>query len=45
MRKLLTLAALSIVAIPLQAKDKPAYEKGVLTANELFFLRLCREGQ
>ena len=30
MRKLLTLAALSIVAIPLQAKDKPAYEKGVL---------------
>jgi hypothetical protein len=30
MRKLLTLAALSIVAIPLQGKDKPAYEKGVL---------------
>jgi hypothetical protein len=30
MRKLLTLAALAFVALPVQAKDKPAYERGVL---------------
>lgn len=30
MRKILAVAALALVAIPLQAKDKPAYERGVL---------------
>lgn len=30
MRKILTLAALAVAAVPLQAKDKPAYERGVL---------------
>ena len=30
MRKLFTLAVLVFVALPLQAKEKPAYEKGVL---------------
>jgi hypothetical protein len=30
MKKFWTLAALAFVALPLQAKDKPAYEKGVL---------------
>src|ERR1700719_495922 len=30
MRKFFTLAALALAALPLQAKDKPAYEKGVL---------------
>jgi hypothetical protein len=30
MRKLLSLAALALVALPIQAKDKPAYERGVL---------------
>jgi hypothetical protein len=34
MRKLFSLAALAIVALPLQAKDKPAYEKGVLLQME-----------
>jgi hypothetical protein len=34
MRKLLSLAALAVVALPLQAKDKPAYEKGVLLQME-----------
>jgi len=31
MRKLITLAALAFLALPLQAKDKPAYERGTLT--------------
>lgn len=30
MKKLLTLAALAFIALPLQAKDKHAYEKGTL---------------
>jgi hypothetical protein len=30
MRKILLLAALASAAMPLQAKDKPAYERGVL---------------
>ncbi|MGB7285235.1 MAG: hypothetical protein WBE13_23460 [Candidatus Acidiferrum sp.] len=30
MKKLFTLAALAFVALPLQAKNKPAYERGVL---------------
>jgi hypothetical protein len=30
MRKFFTLAALAFVTLPLQAKDKPAYEKGLL---------------
>ena len=30
MKKLLTLAALAFIALPLQAKDKHVYEKGVL---------------
>ena len=30
MRKTLVLAALAFAAVPLQAKDKPAYERGVL---------------
>jgi hypothetical protein len=36
MRKLFSLAALAVVALPLQAgaKDKPAYEKGVLLQME-----------
>jgi len=34
MRKLFTLAALALVALPLQAKDQPAYEKGVLMQME-----------
>lgn len=34
MRKLFTLAALALLALPLQAKDKPAYEKGVLLQME-----------
>jgi hypothetical protein len=34
MRKLFSLAALAVVAIPLQAKDKPTYEKGVLLQME-----------
>jgi hypothetical protein len=34
MRKLFTLATLSILALPLQAKDKPAYEKGTLMQME-----------
>jgi hypothetical protein len=33
-RKFFTLAALAVVALPLQAKDKPAYEKGVLMQME-----------
>lgn len=31
MRKLLAFAALGMFALPLQAKDKPVYERGVLT--------------
>jgi hypothetical protein len=34
MKKLLTLAALAFLALPLQARDKPAYEKGVLLQME-----------
>ena len=34
MRKFSVLAALMFVALPLQAKDKPAYEKGVLLQME-----------
>ncbi|MHB8502458.1 MAG: hypothetical protein ACYDCG_18200 [Candidatus Acidiferrales bacterium] len=34
MRKLFTLAALVFVALPLQAKDKHAYEKGLLMQME-----------
>jgi len=34
MRKLFTLAALAVVALPLEAKDKPADEKGVLMQME-----------
>jgi hypothetical protein len=34
MRKLFTLAALAVVALPLQAKDKPTYEKGMLMQME-----------
>ncbi|MGB2621102.1 MAG: hypothetical protein WA857_01265 [Candidatus Acidiferrum sp.] len=34
MKKLLTLAALAFLALPLQAKDKPAYEKGLLLQME-----------
>jgi hypothetical protein len=34
MRKLFTLAAIAIAALPLQAKDKPAYEEGVLIQME-----------
>jgi hypothetical protein len=34
MRRIFTLAALALVALPLQAKDKHAYEKGVLMQME-----------
>jgi hypothetical protein len=34
MRRIFTLATLALVALPLQAKDKPAYEKGVLMQME-----------
>jgi hypothetical protein len=34
MRKLFSLAALAVVALPLSAKDRPAYEKGVLLQME-----------
>ena len=34
MRKFSILAAVILVALPLQAKDKPAYEKGVLLQME-----------
>jgi hypothetical protein len=34
MRKLFTLGAMAILALSLQAKDKPAYEKGVLMQME-----------
>jgi len=34
MRKFSVLAAVVLVALPLQAKDKPAYEKGVLLQME-----------
>src|ERR1700721_2927424 len=34
MRRIFTLAALALVALPLQAKDKHAYEKGVLKQME-----------
>lgn len=34
MRKLFALAAMAIVALPLQAKDKHTYDKGVLTQME-----------
>jgi hypothetical protein len=34
MRKLFSLAALAAVALPLPAKDKPAYEKGVVLQME-----------
>ena len=34
MRKLSTFAAMVIVAMPLLAKDKPAYEKGILLQME-----------
>jgi len=34
MRKIFALAALTLVALPLHAKDKPAYEKGVLLQME-----------
>jgi len=34
MKKLFALAALVVAAFPLQAKDKPAYEKGVLMQME-----------
>ena len=34
MRKFFTLAALAVVALSLQAKDKPTYEKGVLMQME-----------
>jgi hypothetical protein len=34
MRRIFTLATLALVALPLQAKDKHAYEKGVLMQME-----------
>jgi hypothetical protein len=34
MRKFFTLAALAVAALPLHAKDKPAYQKGVLLEME-----------
>jgi hypothetical protein len=34
MKKLFVFAALVVVTLPLQAKDKPAYEKGVLMQME-----------
>jgi hypothetical protein len=34
MKKLFVLAALVVAALPLQAKDKPSYEKGVLMQME-----------
>jgi len=34
MRRIFTLAALALVALPVQAKDKHAYEKGVLMQME-----------
>ena len=34
MRRIFTLAALALVALPLQAKDKHSYEKGVLMQME-----------
>jgi hypothetical protein len=37
MRRFFLLPALAIVALPLQAKDKPGYEKGVLLQMESSF--------